>query len=108
MAIKLPAADNLATSKVPKEPALKKLVEKWINEKLVPKVMDHNSQIDLKKRTVEGMVYLEAPHDYYGKTQKEWKEHFEIFIVPLGYTPIYTHDGGGMYDVVGVKWKVAL
>jgi hypothetical protein len=115
MTVKLPNAKNLATHTFKDEEkavaAHKKKIEKWIDEKLLPQLQYHKPKIDLKKRTVSGCVGVECPMEYYGHdgiTAAKWKEIYESIIKPLGYEPVYTHDGGGMYAVVGVTWCVPL
>ena len=111
MAVKLPAAAKLASSKLQNTGPIKRKIEKWINEKLMPAVLSYKPQIDLKKRIVTGYVAVECPSDYYGNegfSKNEWVELYESIILPLGYTPIYTYEGGGLYDMVGVKWCVPL
>ena len=115
MAVKLPPAKKLASHTFKEEGKSlsyhKKKIERWIDEKLLPEIKHYESKIDLKKRTVSGYVAVECPLEYYGHdgiTQPEWKKIYESIIKPLGYEPVYTWEGGGMYDMVGVKWSVPL
>lgn len=115
MPVKLPHAKKLATHTFKDEEkslaAHKKKIEAWIDEKLLPCVQRHEPKIDMKKRTVSGYVGVQCPMEYYGTdgiTQPMWMEIYESIIKPLGYEPVYTHDGGGMYAVVGVQWCVPL
>ena len=86
----------------------KERVERWIDDKLVPKLKTYLPKVDIMNNTVEGFLIHEAPSDYYGVKQAEWKELFEEIIKPLGYEPVYTHDGCGMYPMVGIKWKTKI
>jgi len=115
MPVKLPHAKKLATHAFKDESksyaAHKKKIERWIDEKLLPDVRAVEPKIDLKKRTVSGYAAVQCPSEYYGHdgiSQPMWKELYESIIKPLGYEPIYTWEGGGMYDMVGVKWSVPL
>jgi hypothetical protein len=115
MPVKLPHAKKLATHTFKDEEktyaAHKKKIERWIDEKLLPDVKMVPPKIDLKKRTVSGCAAVECPMEYYGHdgiSADQWKELYESIIKPLGYEPVYTHDGGGMYSMVGVKWSVPL
>ena len=86
----------------------KKRIEQWINDNLVSKLKTYIPNVDIMNNTVEGFLIHEAPSDYYGVNQAEWKEFFEEIIKPLGYEPVYTWEGGGMYDMVGIKWKTKI
>jgi len=115
MAVKLPPAKKLATHTFKEDgkslAAHKKRIERWINEKLLPEIKCYEPHVDMKKRLVTGYVAVQCPSEYYGHdgiTQPEWKKLYEEIIKPLGYEPVYTYEGGGMYDMVGVKWSVPL
>ena len=86
----------------------KERVERWIDDKLVPKFATCLPKVDINNNTVEGFIIHEAPSEYYGAKKEEWKEFFEEIIKPLGYEPVYTWEGGGLYDMVGIKWKTKI
>jgi hypothetical protein len=115
MPVNLPHAKKLATDSFEGESksfeSQKRLIEQWINEKLLPAIKNHKPNIDLRKRMVNGYATVECPTEYYGSSgisKEMWMGIYESIIKPLGYEPIYTHDGGGLYAMVGVKWCVSL
>ena len=89
----------------------KNRIEQWIDDKLVPRLKTYLPKVDLINNTVEGFIIHQVPTEYYGTngfSQKEWKELFEEIIKPLGYEPVYTWEGGGLYDMAGIKWKTKI
>jgi hypothetical protein len=89
----------------------KKKIEQWIDNKIIPLLKHYMPEVDFKKRLVKGCVTEQCPNEYYGCdgiTNEMWKEIYESIIRPFGYEPVYTHDGGGMYSVVGIKWETPL
>lgn len=105
------ASIGIFTDRENEEKNLRKSVVEWINNKLLPELEKYKPRVDVKTRKVTGYFAVQCPNEYYGdknNTRDEWKTIYESIITPLGYQPVYTWEGGGMYDMVGVKWETKL
>ena len=109
MSIKLPPAADLDNHVDDKnyEPTMESIVERWINEKVVPQVL--SAQREAKRHAKKCSVGIRPPPaaDTFLKSQSvAFYAELDRVLNPLGYTTEKGHDGAGMYEVTYIYWEL--
>lgn len=111
MELRLPHADNLDSvaerGYIAEERKLDTILENWINHKVIERIVDAHKE--LRRSQKECSVGIKPPQEAYTwdnvKGPLFYKRLNEI-LNPLGYSATQSHDGGGMYEVTYITWRV--
>ena len=109
MTIKLPHADDLDNHVEDKncEPTMESIVERWVNEKVVPEVL--SAQRAAKRRATDCSVGVRPPtaaNTFLKDRSVSFYAELNRVLNPLGYTTEKSHDGAGMYEVTFIYWEL--
>lgn len=96
-ASKLTKLTKITTKSLTPEKAMERVVEQFVNGKLRDEI------VSAAKEGKNG-VNVEVPVEAYDNLTLFYVI-CDRYLKPLGYKSIGSHDGGGMYNTLGVSWK---